>query len=78
MGRGVKQGDPLSPNRFDAAAEEIIFKSSRREGKGLNANGRSIRNLRFADIVVISEDFGELKVMAEEPIKESARVGFSS
>ncbi len=64
LGRGVKQGDPLFPNLFNSVLEEI-FRKLDWEGKGL-INGQWLNNLRFADdIVLISSNMDELKVIAE-------------
>ncbi|VDO16914.1 unnamed protein product [Brugia timori] len=75
--KGVKQGDPLSPNLFNAVLEGI-FRNLNWEGKGLKINGQFLNNLRFADdIVLISNGMNELKEMSEELCRESKKVGLT-
>lgn len=75
--KGVKQGDPLSPNLFNAVLEGV-FRKLNWEGKGLKINGLFLNNLRFADnIVLISNNINELKEMAEELCRESRKVGLT-
>ena len=73
--RGVKQGDPLSPNIFNAMLEEV-FRKLERENKGIQINGIWMNHLRFADdIVPINDDLKQLEVMANELGAESRKVG---
>ncbi len=81
--RGVKQGDPLSPNIFNAVLEEVFRHLDWREQglkiKDLNLNTiKNLNNLRFADdIAIISKTAKELKEMVEDLKRESAKVGLS-
>ncbi len=71
----MKQGDPFSPNIFNSVLEEI-FQKLDWEGKGVKINGQWLNNLRFAgDIVLISSNMDELKVMVEQLCKESRKAG---
>ena len=49
--KGVRQGDKLSPVMFTSAVEEI-FKRVNIE-TGLNINGETLNNLRFADDIIL-------------------------
>lgn len=73
--RGVRQGDPLSPNLFNAVLEEI-FRKLEWKDKGIMVNGKRLNHLRFADdIVLITDDLREMEEMANELRTESSRVG---
>lgn len=73
--RGVKQGDPLSPNLFNALLEEI-FRGLNWEKKGLRVQGKNLNHLRFADdIVLISESKAEIQEMCVELVEESQKRG---
>ena len=50
--RGVRQGDPISPKIFSAAIE-TIFQTVDLD-KGLNIDGETLTNLRFADDVALT------------------------
>ena len=50
--RGVRQGDPISPKLFSAAIE-TIFQTADLD-KGLNIDGETLTNLRFADDVALT------------------------
>ena len=53
--RGRKQGDPLSPNLFNAVLEKAC-RELEWEEYGIMVDGKRLNNLRFADdIVLISE-----------------------
>eukprot|EP00973_Karenia_brevis_P043007 5953838-Karenia_brevis.AAC.1 len=57
--RGVRQGDPLSPNLFNALLESVINplqESWRRRGFGMKVGPTDrdrLCNLRFADDVIL-------------------------
>lgn len=73
--RGVKQGDPISPNLFTALLE-YIFRQLDWENKGINLNGEYLSNLRFADdIVLISENHKDLEYMLNTLDVESRKCG---
>ena len=51
IGRGMRQGDPISPKLFTAVIEEIFKKADL--DKGINIDGERLQNLRFADDVAL-------------------------
>ena len=54
IGRGVRQGDPMSPKLFTAVIEEIFKKADL--DKGINIGGERLQNLRFAnDIALVTK-----------------------
>ncbi|KAJ4448046.1 hypothetical protein ANN_10058 [Periplaneta americana] len=53
LGRGVKQGDPISPKLFTCVLEGIFRKLQWSSKCGITVNGRRLTNLRFADDVVL-------------------------
>lgn len=73
--RGVKQGDPLSSNLFNAALEEI-FRNLNWEKQGIRIQGQYLSHLRFADdIVLVSENTEEIQKICSELVEESATAG---
>ena len=82
IGRGTKQGDPLSPKLFNAVLEKVFSKAkSRWEASGWGvrmAGGKQERltNLRFADdVLVIAESESQLRTMLEQLVEETERIG---
>jgi len=83
--RGVRQGDPFSPNIFNAVLERV-FGQMNWEKKGIKIKTQGsnlfeytwLNNLRFADdVVLIAKDGKELMEMAESLARASAEVGLT-
>lgn len=75
--RGVRQGDPMSPKLFSAVLEHI-FRHLEWSKYGLNVNGVQLTHLRFADdLILISQDPGNLQEMLKQLVYESEKVGLS-
>lgn len=66
IGRGVRQGDTLSPKLFITVLEYAL-KRLEWENKGISIDGERLNHLRFADdIVLISDNLGEAAIMIQE------------
>lgn len=73
--RGVKQGDPLSPNLFTAVLESI-FKELSWDNMGIKIEGKYLTHLRFADdLVLLADEPTELQIMVESLCQHSRAVG---
>ena len=73
--KGARQGDCISPKLFTACLEQV-FRKLNWEEMGIKIDGQMLNNLRFADdIVLVSEDPGELQEMLEQLNTESKAVG---
>ncbi len=73
--RGVRQGDLLSPNLFNAVLEEVFGKLGW-EGRGLRINGEHLNNLLFADdVVLIGRSREEIESFGTELAEKSRLVG---
>ena len=60
IGRGARQGDPISPILFNAALEQLMRqlceKWAPQEACGADIRGRKLTNLRFADDLLLFSD----------------------
>lgn len=73
--KGVRQGDPISPNLFTAILERIFSKLNW-DNLGININGEYLNHLRFADdIIIISESHEQLEYMLRTLDEESRECG---
>lgn len=84
--RGVRQGDPISPNLFSACLEHVFRQMSWNEWKGheddydtipgIRVNGRNLTHLRFADdIVLVASDPRAASQMIQELVDRCRTVG---
>ncbi|KAK6764292.1 hypothetical protein RB195_024566 [Necator americanus] len=75
IGKGVRQGDTISPKLFTAALQWIM-KSLSWEERGIRVDGRFLSNLRFADdIVLFSSSTNEAETMLSELNEAGKRIG---
>jgi len=75
IGSGVKQGDPLFSNLFNATLEGI-FGRLQWQNYGIKINGEMINNLKFADdIVLIATKQEDIRVMVSDLKNESEKTG---
>ena len=75
IGRGVRQGDTISPKLFTSVLESV-FKKLDWSKKGIDIKGEFLSHLRFADdIVLVALDLDEAQVMLEELNEEANKVG---
>ncbi|KAK6735829.1 hypothetical protein RB195_018837 [Necator americanus] len=75
IGKGVRQGDTISPKLFTAVLQWIMKPRSWEEG-GLRVDGRFLSNLRFADdIVLFSSSTNEAETMFNELNEAGKRIG---
>ena len=78
IGKGVRQGDLLSPCLFNLYAEYIMRNAGLGEAQaGIKTARRNIRNLRYADdTTLMAESEEELKSLLMKVKEESDKVGF--
>ena len=75
LGRGVRQGDTISPKLFTATLEGV-FRELEWENFGYNIDGQNLTNLRFADdIILIAKTKAELQEMVQQLYNASKNVG---
>lgn len=74
VGRGVRQGDAISP-KFFTDVLEYAMKSLLWENRGINIDDQRLTNLRFAnDKLLITYNIGGTKQMLEEIVLTSSNV----
>lgn len=75
--KGVKQGDPLSPNLFTCTLEEVFRELTVSwSSKGVVIGSKRLTNLRFADdIVLFASTSAELQQMLQDLSMASREVG---
>ena len=75
IGRGVRQGDTISPKLFTSILDSIFKKLDWSE-MGININGEYLSNLRFADdISLMAADLDQAQIMLQQLNEESNKVG---
>lgn len=75
IGRGVRQGDTLSPKLFTALLE-LMCKRVNWDRKGINIDGEYLNHLRFADdIVLIADNAKDASEMLRSMYEASLEVG---
>ena len=75
IGRGVRQGDTISPKLFTTSLESVFKKLNWNE-MGININGKFLNHLRFADdIILIAADLDQLQTMMNQLHQESSKIG---
>ena len=75
--KGVRQGDPVSPNLFTATLEDI-FRNLDWQSMGIVVDGEHLTHLRFADdILLLSHKPHELQTMIRELSDESRKAGLN-
>ena len=74
---GVRQGDPIAPKLFSAAIE-TIFQTVDHD-KGLNIDGETLTNLRFADDVALkTNNMTEMEEQLNRLHKNSKNIGLKN
>ena len=75
IGKGVRQGDTISPKLFTAALQWVM-KSLDWDDKGIRVDGKFLSNLRFADdIVIFSRSTTEAEAMLGELNEAGRKIG---
>ena len=75
IGKGVRQGDTISPKLFTAALQWVM-KSLDWDERGIRVDGRFLSNLRFADdIVLFSSSITEAETMLKELNEVGKKIG---
>ncbi len=71
--KGVKKGGSLSPHLFNAVTESV-FRELEWHNNGLKINGARLKNLKFADdIILISDNRKDIRRMVLKLLKTSRK-----
>ena len=74
VGKGIRQGDSISPKLF-SAVQEGVFQNLNWDEVGIKINGEYLNHLRFADdIILFASNAEELQTRMEELSNESSRI----
>ena len=75
VGKGIRQGDSISPKLFSAVLEGVFQKLNWDE-LGIKINGEYLNHLRFADdIILFASNAEQLQTRMEELSNESSKIG---
>ena len=74
IGKGVRQGDTISPKLFTAALQWVM-KSLDWDERGIRVDGRFLSNLRFADHIVLFSSITEAETMLKELNEVGKKIG---
>jgi hypothetical protein len=80
IGRGTRQGDPISPILFNSALEDLMRgltrKWSRKKGHGIQIQSCKLINLRFADdLLLCASSFKAARNMLNDLMGEAEKYG---
>jgi len=76
LGRGVRQGCPLSPTLFNIYSEAMIKEALEGKGRGVIIGGRNIKAIRFADDkAIVSNSSRDLQIMINRINKIGKKYG---
>ena len=77
IGKGVRQGDTISPKLFTAALHHIMLNLNW-DDKGISVDGKKLSNLRFADdIVLICNNSSDLQELIHDLNIAGRNIGLS-
>ncbi len=75
IGRGVRQGDGVSPKLFTTILESV-FKKLDWSGMRMKINGKFLNHIRCADdILLIATDLNQLQTLMSQLNDESSKLG---
>ncbi|CAD6199453.1 unnamed protein product [Caenorhabditis auriculariae] len=87
IGKGVRQGDTISPKLFSTALEDVMRQldwdterdwESDNEVRGINIDGKVLTNLRFADdIVIFANNTADLSTMLNDLNDVGKKIGLT-
>jgi len=76
IGRGVRQGDVISPNLFTCVLEQVMRRVQFGEDDGVSVDGEKLRYLAFADDIVLTSRTAHMaENMLNNLNREAEKVG---